>query len=87
MQNQNYTVLDLLTDDPESRYLVYSKNDNSLPIVQTLFGLEPCLNAARTTRQSTFYPTEIERTGKCEIGADSRYQLVGYNVSLYDHYQ
>ena len=38
-KNTNYTVLDLIVDDLENRYLVYGKMYDSLPIVDTMFNV------------------------------------------------
>ena len=87
--NQDYTVLDLIQDDRENRYLVYSKIYDSLPIVNTVFNVQPCMDPSSTTRDTPFYPTENDRARKClnDSYVDPEYEEVGYSISLYDLYQ
>ena len=84
------SVIDYDVDDPQKRYLIYSKSANNLPIVTTTIDSLPCPDPSKTSLEPpTFYPLELDRAEICEdeykgLSYDPRYILVGEEISLYD---
>ena len=83
-----YTVLDFDEINPQNRFLVYSKLYDSLPIVNTVFDMQPCMDPNNSTRTTPFYPLERDRGKACtESSIDPGFSEVGYSATLYDLYQ
>ena len=62
---------------------------DGLPIVDTVFNVQPCMDPSLTTRDAPFYPTEKDRARKCLVSSnvDPGFEEVGYSISLFDLYQ
>ena len=87
--NPDYTVVDYHEDEPDYRYVVYSKTmADSLPITTTAIDREPCLNPTQASTYGRFYPTELSRGDSCQdyrgVVHDPRYVSFGETITEYD---
>ena len=87
--DETIIILDYRIEDPERRYLVYSKTiQDKLPLTTTSFDTHPCVNPKETSSQAGFYPSELDRGEVCILAGgyklDPRYSLVGESKSEFD---